>query len=75
MARDTESMADSVKLTVAPNGPLADVLCQKLRDEGIPAFYRAISPWGGGVNNSLDPAFPAEVYVRPEDLARAKKLV
>jgi hypothetical protein len=50
---------DPVKRTAAPNGPLAEVLCQKPRDYGIPAFYRATSPWGSGVNNSLDPAFPA----------------
>jgi hypothetical protein len=68
-------MADAAKLTLAPNGPLADLLCQRLREHGIPAFYRATSPWGGGVNNSLDPAFPAEVYVRPEDVERAKKLI
>ncbi len=32
-------MADAVKLTLAPNGPLTDVLCQRLREHGIPAFY------------------------------------
>jgi hypothetical protein len=72
---DDQRMADPIKLTVAPNGPLAEMLCAKLRENGIAAFYRATSPWGGGVNNGLDPAFPAEVYVRPKDLERAKKLI
>jgi hypothetical protein len=43
-------MSEPVPLTIAPNGPLAEVLCAKLREYGIPAFYRATSPWGGGVN-------------------------
>ncbi|MDQ1425315.1 MAG: putative prokaryotic signal transducing protein [Acidimicrobiaceae bacterium] len=66
-------MADPVKLTTVPNGPLAEVVCQRLRADGIEAFYRATSPWGGGVNNSLDPAYPAEIYVHERDLERARK--
>lgn len=68
-------MSEPVRLTIAPNGPLAEVLCGKLRDHGIEAFYTATSPWGGGVVNSLNPAFPAEVYVSADDLERAKKLI
>jgi hypothetical protein len=68
-------MSEPVRLTTAPNGPLAELLCAKLREHGIEAFYRATSPWGGGVTNSLDPAFPAEVYVRAEDVERARTLI
>jgi hypothetical protein len=68
-------MSEPVKLTVAPNGPLAEVLCGKLRGHGIQAFYRAVSPWSGGASTSLDPALPAEVYVRPDELERAKRLL
>jgi hypothetical protein len=65
-------MADPVRLTTAPNSPLAEMLCERLRANGIKAFYRATSPWGGGVTSSIDPAFPAEVYVQEQDLESAR---
>ena len=66
-------MAEPVKLTTAPNGPLAEMLCERLRADGIEAFARATSPWGGGVNSSLEPAFPAEIFVHEHDLEQARK--
>lgn len=48
------------------------MICQRPQADGIDGFYRATSPWGGGVVNSLDPAFPAEIYVHERDLERAR---
>jgi hypothetical protein len=69
-------MSDPVPLTSAPNVPMAEVLCGKLKEAGIPSYYKDAmvfgSPWGGaGVN----PAVPVEIYVNPEDLERARQLL
>ena len=78
-ARDHDAtlgaVSEPVKLTVAPSGPIAEMICTMLRDNGIEAFTRATSAWGGGVNNALDPAYPAEVWVRDSDVEQARKLI
>jgi hypothetical protein len=67
----------SVKLTTVANAPMADLWCQRLREEGIVAFYT------GGANSALaglyggpvaNPGSPTEIRVGEHDFERAKEL-
>jgi hypothetical protein len=71
-----ETYQDSVKLTLVPNVPLADLWCQRLRQNGIEAFYKGASPFGGqGVGIAdLNPGLPAEIWVGEDDAERARQL-
>ena len=59
--RPGESYDTAVKLATVPNSPLADLWCQRLKEQGIEAFYKSgpASPfpmiYGGAAAN---PAFP-----------------
>jgi hypothetical protein len=69
-------MSEQVPLTTAPNVPLAEVLCGRLREAGIPSYYKDASvfggPWGG---SGANPSVPVEIYVNLEDLERARGLL
>ena len=69
-------MSDPVAVTTAPNVPMAEVLCGKLKEAGIPAYYRDFMSfmgiWGG---SGANPANPVEIVVRPEDLERARHVL
>jgi hypothetical protein len=65
-------MSEPVRLTVAPNSTIAEMLCGELEANGIRAFTRSSSPLAGGAMTSLDPGSPAEIWVAPEDLERAQ---
>lgn len=71
-----ETYQDAVKLTLVPNVPLAELWCQRLRENGIEAFYKAGSPFGGeGVGIAdLNPGLPAEIWVGEADAERARQL-
>lgn len=71
-----ETYQDAVKLALVPNVPLAEVWCQRLRQNGIEAFYKGASPFGAqGVGIAdLNPALPAELWVGEDDAARAIQL-
>ena len=76
--RPGESYDTAVKLATVPNAPLADLWCQRLREEGIEAFYKggASSPlipgiYGGAAAN---PGFSTEVWVGQHDVERARQL-
>jgi Putative prokaryotic signal transducing protein len=66
-----------VRLTVAPDELAAEVLCGRLRANGIKCGYRktdpaaAISGYGGG----FAMAGPTEVLVDEQDLEKARKLL
>jgi hypothetical protein len=74
--RPGESYDDSVKLTTVPNVPLADLWCQRLRDEGIEAFYKPApyltSFYGGAATN---PGLPQEIWVGEHSAERAAQLM
>src|SRR5439155_19697586 len=61
-----ESYDTSVKLAMVPNIPLADMWCQRLREEGIAAFYKP-SPYASGFGiyggTPANPGLPVEVWV------------
>lgn len=69
-------MSEPVAVTTAPNVPMAEVLCGKLKEAGIPAYYRDFMAftgiWGG---SGVNPANPVEIVVRPEDLERARHVL
>ena len=65
-------MADPVRLTVVPNGAIAEMICGELEANGIRAYSRSSSPLAGGSMTSLDPGSPAEIWVAPEDVERAQ---
>jgi hypothetical protein len=68
---------EPVPLTTAPNVPMAEVLCGRLKDAGIPSYYRGTSGTVGFLlgGSAVNPANPVEIYVRPDDLARARQLI
>ncbi len=68
--------SDPVPVTIAPNVPIAELLCEKLKDAGIPAYYRDAAfvgrVWRGA---AVNPGAACEILVRPEDLERAAQVV
>jgi hypothetical protein len=70
-----ERYDDSVKLATVPNVPMADLWCQRLREQGIEAFYKSAPVfttfYGGAAAN---PGLPAEVWVGRHDAERAREL-
>lgn len=76
--RPGESYDDSAKLATVPNAPLADLWCQRLRAEGIEAFYKP-TPYLAGVYGAYgsaagNPGLPVEIWVGEHSLARAREL-
>jgi hypothetical protein len=75
--RPGESYDTSVKLATVPNAPLADLWCQRLREEGIEAYTKSgpgsalAGIYGGTVAN---PGYPTEVWVGEHDADRAQEL-
>lgn len=71
-----ESYDTAVKLATLPNVPLADLWCQRLREEGIEAFHKSspypISGIYGGA--AVNPAVPVEVWIGQHDVERARQL-
>lgn len=74
--RPGETYDDAVKLTTVANVPLASLWCQRLRENGIEAFYKGGSPFGAqGVGIAdLNPALPAEIWVGEHEAERARQL-
>lgn len=67
---------DPVALTIAPNVPMADMLCQRLKQHGIPAYYRDVSPVTGVLGGAaVNPAFGVEILVNTSDLERAEQVI
>jgi hypothetical protein len=70
-----EQYDTTVRLATVPNVPMADMWCQRLRDEGIEAFVKG-SPmlpaiYGGSAAN---PGMPTEIWVGQHDVKRAQEL-
>lgn len=71
-----EKYQDAVRLALVPNVPLAEMWCQRLRQNHIEAFYKGASPYGAqGVGIAdLNSALPAEIWVGENDAERARQL-
>jgi putative signal transducing protein len=61
-----ESHDRPVKLATVPNVPLAEVWCQRLRQQGIEAFFK-----GSLLRN---PSMPVTLWVGEHDFDRAREL-
>ena len=76
--REGESYDTTVKLVTLPNVPLAELWCQRLKEQGIEAFWKdaSLNPitmvYGGAAAN---PTAPAEVWVGQHDAERALQLL
>ena len=72
-----ESYDTAVKLATLPNGPLADLWCQRLREQGIEAFGKSGASSGvAGIYGGplMNPGGPTEVWVGEHDVERAREL-
>jgi hypothetical protein len=71
-----EAYDHPVRLALVPNVPLADVWCQRLRQNGIEAYCTGASPFvaGTGATADLNPALPVEIWVGEHDAGRARQL-
>ena len=68
--------ADEVSLTIAPNVPIAEMLCQRLKEHGIPAYYLDVSPVTGALGGAaVNPSFGVEIVVNASDVERAKHVL
>jgi hypothetical protein len=71
-----ETYQETVKLVRLPNVPVAEIWRQRLRQNGIEAFYKGASPFGAqgvGIAN-LNPGLPVDLWVGEDDAARALQL-
>lgn len=64
---------DLAFLISAPNEPIARMWEDILRDEGIPVLVRPGGPGAGGWGSVA--TFEHDLYVRPDDLARARQVM
>jgi hypothetical protein len=69
-----ESYDTAVKLTLAPNVPMAELICSQLRANGIEAFVKRASVFDALVRTTSDFG-PAEVWVGSHELQRAQALL
>jgi hypothetical protein len=75
--RHGEVFDRAVRLTQVPNVPLAQMMCSRLRANGIEAFYKGTTPFGGDAMGiaDLNPALPAEIWVGEHHLDQARRLL
>jgi hypothetical protein len=64
----------AAKLTLAPNVPMAEAICSRLRDIGIEAYWSR-PPVSQGFGEGTGDLMPVEVWVAEQDLARAQALL
>ena len=66
-----------VILTQVPNVALGEILCSRLRENGIEAYYRGANLGGGDAIGIADmnPLLPAEILVGAHHLEQARRLL
>ena len=64
---------DLARLTVVPNVIEAQLICDRLKEAGIPSFHRITDVGFGGTEDPM--GGPREILVRAESLGRAKKVL
>ena len=72
--RPGESYDTAVKLTYAPNVPLAEAICSRLHADGIEAFYKE-TPALGTIWSGTSDFRAVEIWVGEHDLERARALL
>jgi hypothetical protein len=66
---------DEVPVTIVGSEPEAELVCDLLRTESIPCYYRPTS-FAAGVGDGLASKFsPREIVVRTADAERARELL
>jgi len=68
-----ESYDTAVKLTYAPNVPLAEAICTRMRANGIEAFHKQVQ--GFGAWSGTSDFRGVEIWVGEHDLERARALL
>jgi hypothetical protein len=71
----SESPDDVVAVGLVPNVPLAEMVIEELRNEGIEAFYKSAGLGSGAGTSVTGPASPCEIYVQRADAERARELL
>lgn len=67
---------EPVRLTILPNEPIAEMVCEMLRADGIVCMQRITNiAFGGGGELPSSGMGPREILVRPDDLERARELL
>jgi hypothetical protein len=68
-------MDEEVPVTIVGSEPEAELVCDLLRTENIPCYYRPTS-FAAGVGDGLASKFsPREIVVRAADAERARELI
>jgi hypothetical protein len=65
---------DVVRLTTVHDDLEAEMLCARLREEGIQCAHRQ-TDWSAAVGRGLPSGLPSEILVRGEDLAKAQDVL
>ena len=75
--RPGEELDEPVILTQVPNVALGEILCSRLRKNGIEAYYRGANLGGGDAIGIADmnPLLPAEILVGAHHLEQARRLL
>jgi hypothetical protein len=63
-----------VRLTIVHDELEAELLCSRLREEGIECAHRQ-TDWSAAVGRGLPSGLPCEVVVQAADLAKAQRIV
>jgi hypothetical protein len=63
-----------VPLTTVHDDLEAEMLCARLRQEGIQCAHR-LTDWSSAVAQGLPSGLPTEILVRAEDLPKAQELL
>jgi sugar/nucleoside kinase (ribokinase family) len=71
----SDNPGDVVAVGMVPNVPIAEMIIEELRNEGIEAFFKSAGIGSWGVTSVTGPASPCEIYVQRADAERAKALL
>jgi hypothetical protein len=73
--RPGETFAPAVRLRLAPNVPLAEAICVRLRAAGIEAFWKHAQGPAAAFSGGTSDFGPAEIWVRADRVADASALL
>jgi Putative prokaryotic signal transducing protein len=66
---------DLIRVTAAPNEVAAEVICGRLRSEGIACYYRQADMAQAAYEGSVPSAGWQEIVVAAKDLQRARDIL
>jgi hypothetical protein len=76
-ARMSDDSPDEIVVVASvPNAPIAEMLVEELRNNGIEAFYRSSAlPGSTAITGVTGPAGLCDIYVKQSDAERAQEIV